>query len=186
MAITILEIAPLLHSLFGVALWLIIINAICLVLAVRFEKIGNAMDALPADSVSYRDKIRMLCLYDKVLSGIGLRLAFSLISKNPFKLHLAQPKRLFRSLSEQDEDMLLRSMTTALLLRSPLACLLALALYALTFAGVFVVLLIFSIVASNHEQPRLSALPTTFIAHAKSGLQKAAREIDKPMIQVVT
>ena len=111
MAITILEIAPLLHSLFGVALWLIIINAICLVLAVRFEKIGDAMDSLPADSVSYRDKIRMLCLYDKVLSGIGLRLAFSLISKNPFKLHLAQPKRLFRSLSEQDEDMLLRSMT---------------------------------------------------------------------------
>ena len=84
MAITILEIAPLLHTLFGVALWLIIINALCLVLAVRFEKIGDAMGSLPADSVSYRDRIRMLCLYDKVLSGIGLRLAFSLLDFDTF------------------------------------------------------------------------------------------------------
>ena len=186
MAVTLIEMAPLLHTLFGVVLWLVLINSACYVAAAKFERFSKAVDELPVEDASDEDKIKVLSMFDSAIKGVGMRLAWAAISRNPFKLHLGKPERMFPSLSVDVENRLSNELARTIVMRSPLACALALVLYAATFVGVFLVLLIVAAVAGGHEQPRFSVFPSAFAAYAKSGLQNAARKINNPIIQVVT
>ena len=186
MAIAIVELAPLLHTLFGIVLWLIIINGLCYMAAIHFERISVVIDSLPMEGVLDEDKIRILSLYDNVINGVGMRIAWTVVSSNPFRLHLNKALRLFPSLSVEDEDKLNRKFAQTLLLRSPIACLLAMVLYIVTFVGVYIVLMLLALLAVTQNQPSFSIISSAFVAQAKSGLSKVSRESHNPLIQLVS
>ena len=186
MAIALIELAPLLHTMFGVALLLLIINSGAYSAAIYFEGFSKAVHELPIEDGSDEDKIKVLSMFDSAIKGVGMRLVWAVISQNPFRLHLSRPTRLFPSLPFEVESRLSRELAQTILIRSPLACLLALVLYVITFLGAFALLMLATALGGGQEHPRFSVFPSAFVAYAKAGLQQAARKVDSPIIQVVT
>ena len=185
MAIALIEIAPLLNALFGAVLWLLVINYAGGIIAIKFERFSQVIEDLPVESASHEDKVKILVLFHRAMEGLGWRLIWASVTRNPFRLHLGKSTRLFASLPADVENKLSRELAKTILMRSPVACFVALGLYAASFALVFLVLALAAAIGSGQEPPRFSIFPNAFVSQAKSGLQKVADSAGRPIIRVV-